>query len=172
MDFVALATNAEISERSMEEVTIDGDSAIAGKSIRDSGLRERFGVVVVAIQREDQRMEFNPEADAPIRAGNKLVVLGRYIQASQARGVRTTDTVDDIANFWRARDEASVNAWYTDGRYDGIVAIGSGGPYALSAARALARHTDFSARQIAEEAMKIAGEICIYSNLNLVIEEI
>ncbi|HEY8461592.1 MAG TPA: ATP-dependent protease subunit HslV [Blastocatellia bacterium] len=55
---------------------------------------------------------------------------------------------------------------------DGIVAIGSGGPYALSAARALARHTDFSARRVAEEAMKIAGEICIYSNLNLVIEEI
>src|SRR5262245_38321172 len=55
---------------------------------------------------------------------------------------------------------------------DGIVAIGSGGPYALSAARALLRHTDLSARQIAEEAMKIAGEICIYSNLNLVIEEI
>jgi ATP-dependent HslUV protease, peptidase subunit HslV len=55
---------------------------------------------------------------------------------------------------------------------DGIVAIGSGGPYALSAARALARNTDLSARQIAEEAMKVAGEICIYSNLNLVIEEI
>ena len=55
---------------------------------------------------------------------------------------------------------------------DGIAAIGSGGPYALSAARALSRNTDLSARQIAEEAMKIAGEICIYSNLNLVIEEI
>jgi ATP-dependent HslUV protease, peptidase subunit HslV len=55
---------------------------------------------------------------------------------------------------------------------DGIVAIGSGGSYALSAARALARNTDLSARQIAEEAMKVAGEICIYSNLNLVIEEI
>jgi ATP-dependent HslUV protease subunit HslV len=55
---------------------------------------------------------------------------------------------------------------------DGIVAIGSGGPYALSAARALARHTELSARQIAEESMKIAGEICIYSNQNLVIEEI
>ena len=55
---------------------------------------------------------------------------------------------------------------------DGIVAIGSGGPYALSAARALARNTDLSARQIAEEAMKVAGEICIYSNLNLVFEEI
>lgn len=55
---------------------------------------------------------------------------------------------------------------------DGIVAIGSGGPYALSAARALIKHTDLSARRIAEEAMNIAGQICIYSNLNLVIEEI
>ncbi|HMV87948.1 MAG TPA: ATP-dependent protease subunit HslV [Blastocatellia bacterium] len=55
---------------------------------------------------------------------------------------------------------------------DGIVAIGSGGPYALAAARALVRNTDFNARQIAEEAMRVAGEICIYSNLNLVIEEL
>ncbi len=55
---------------------------------------------------------------------------------------------------------------------DGIVAIGSGGPYALAAARALLRHSELSARQIAEAAMKVAGEICIYSNLNLVLEEI
>jgi len=55
---------------------------------------------------------------------------------------------------------------------DGIVAIGSGGPYALAAARALARNSDLSARRIAEEALKIAGEICIYSNDQLVIEEI
>src|SRR6185436_11133688 len=55
---------------------------------------------------------------------------------------------------------------------DGIVAIGSGGPYALAAARALARPTDLEARPIAEEALRIAGQICIYSNLNLVVEEI
>ena len=55
---------------------------------------------------------------------------------------------------------------------DGIVAIGSGGPYALAAARALVRNTDLNARQVAEEAMKVAGEICIYSNLNVVIEEL
>ncbi|MBK7600557.1 MAG: ATP-dependent protease subunit HslV [Acidobacteria bacterium] len=55
---------------------------------------------------------------------------------------------------------------------DGIVAIGSGGPYALAAARALARNTEMPPLQIAEAAMKIAGEICIYSNLNLVIEEL
>ena len=55
---------------------------------------------------------------------------------------------------------------------DGIAAIGSGGPYALAAARALLKNTEMPARQIAEESMGIAGKICIYSNLNLVIEEI
>ena len=55
---------------------------------------------------------------------------------------------------------------------DGIVAIGSGGPYALAAARALAAHTELSASQIAEESLKIAGQICIYSNLNILVEEV
>jgi len=55
---------------------------------------------------------------------------------------------------------------------DGIVAIGSGGPYALSAARALARHTELSAREIAEESLRIAGEVCIYTNQNVVVEEL
>jgi len=47
---------------------------------------------------------------------------------------------------------------------DGIAAIGSGGPYALAAARALARHTALDAEAIAREALRIAGEICIYTN--------
>jgi len=55
---------------------------------------------------------------------------------------------------------------------DGIVAVGSGGPYALAAAQALARHSSLDARQIAEEAMKIAGNICIYTNGTLTIEEL
>ena len=53
---------------------------------------------------------------------------------------------------------------------DGIVAIGSGGAYALSAAKALAQHTSLDARAIAEHAMRIAGQICIYSNDSLTIE--
>jgi ATP-dependent HslUV protease, peptidase subunit HslV len=53
---------------------------------------------------------------------------------------------------------------------DGLVAIGSGGPYALAAARALLRHTDLGAKQIAEEALRIAGEVCIYTNQNIVVE--
>jgi ATP-dependent HslUV protease subunit HslV len=55
---------------------------------------------------------------------------------------------------------------------DGIVAIGSGGPYALAAARALSANTDLDAKTIAEKAMQIAGEICIYTNTNLAIEEL
>ncbi len=54
----------------------------------------------------------------------------------------------------------------------GALAIGSGGPYALAAARALLEHTEMDARRVAEEALRIAAEICIYSNQNIVVEEI
>jgi len=55
---------------------------------------------------------------------------------------------------------------------DGIVAIGSGGPFALAAAKALAGNTELDARAIAEKAMAIAGEICIYTNSRIAIEEL
>ena len=55
---------------------------------------------------------------------------------------------------------------------DGLIAIGSGGPFALSAARALLAHTELDARAIAVEALKIAGDICIYTNRNIVVEEL
>jgi ATP-dependent HslUV protease subunit HslV len=54
---------------------------------------------------------------------------------------------------------------------DGICAIGSGGPFALSAARSLARHTKMTAREIALEAMRIAAQICIFTNDEFTIEE-
>jgi ATP-dependent HslUV protease, peptidase subunit HslV len=54
----------------------------------------------------------------------------------------------------------------------GVAAIGSGGSYALAAARALLDNTDLPARKIAEEAMKIAGKICIYTNENFTVEEL
>lgn len=55
---------------------------------------------------------------------------------------------------------------------DGVLAIGSGGAYALAAARALMLHTSLSAREIAVEALKVAGDICIYTNTNIIVEEI
>ncbi|MBJ21649.1 MAG: ATP-dependent protease subunit HslV [bacterium] len=53
---------------------------------------------------------------------------------------------------------------------DGVAAIGSGGSYALAAARALIRHTDLNAEEIAEAAMRVAAEICIYTNANITME--
>ena len=55
---------------------------------------------------------------------------------------------------------------------DGIIAIGSGGAYAMAAAKALARRTDLGAREIADESMRIAASICIYSNDQITIESL
>lgn len=55
---------------------------------------------------------------------------------------------------------------------DGICAIGSGGPYAQAAAKALLAHTALSAREIVEEAMRIAAEICVYTNDRIVVDEL
>lgn len=55
---------------------------------------------------------------------------------------------------------------------DDIITIGSGGPYALSAARVLMKHTTLTAREIVEESLRIASEICIFTNTNLTIEEL
>ncbi|MBR7140684.1 MAG: ATP-dependent protease subunit HslV, partial [Clostridia bacterium] len=55
---------------------------------------------------------------------------------------------------------------------NGVCAIGSGGNYALSAARALIRNTDMSAKDIAVESMKVASEICVFTNGNLTVEEV
>lgn len=55
---------------------------------------------------------------------------------------------------------------------DGVVAIGSGGPYALAACRALIKHSDLSARAIIEESIRIAAKICIYTNAEIFIEEL
>jgi ATP-dependent HslUV protease subunit HslV len=55
---------------------------------------------------------------------------------------------------------------------DGILAIGSGGSYALSAARALLTHSQLSAREIVQQSLEIAGDICIYTNKNITILEL
>ncbi len=55
---------------------------------------------------------------------------------------------------------------------DGVAAIGSGGNYALAAARALVQNTDLSAKEIAEKALHIAASICVYTNDNIVVEEV
>ena len=53
---------------------------------------------------------------------------------------------------------------------DGVIDIGSGGPYALSAAKALLQHSSLDAKAIVEAALKVSGEVCIYSNTNIKVE--
>ena len=76
VDFVQIATSSENLELNMEQVRIHEGASLAGRSIVDASLRQRFGVVVVGIQRADGRMEFNPAPDTTMHAGDHLVVLG------------------------------------------------------------------------------------------------
>ena len=77
VDFMELATSAENLELAMEQITITARSSLSNRSIVEAGLRQRYGVIVIGIQRHDRRMEFNPEPDTRIEPGDKLVVLGR-----------------------------------------------------------------------------------------------
>ncbi len=94
VDFVELATSSDNLELAMEEITDRRRrSPLANQSILEANLRQRFGVIVVGIQRQDGRMEFNPEPDTSIRPGDKLVVLGRpeslkQLEADAAGGAR------------------------------------------------------------------------------------
>jgi voltage-gated potassium channel len=77
VDFVQLATSSEHLELSMEQVHVPEHSALAGKSLVDAGIRQKYGVIIVAIKRAGGAMEFNPAPESAIRAGDELVVLGQ-----------------------------------------------------------------------------------------------
>lgn len=76
VDFMELATSSDNLELAMEEITIAPLSVLANQSVLGASLRQRYGVIIVGIQRHDRRMEFNPESDTAILPGDKLVVLG------------------------------------------------------------------------------------------------
>ena len=86
VDFVQLATSSENMDLNLEQVHITAESPFAGSSLLDAGLRQRFGVVVVGIRRADGKMDFNPEPETTIRAGDDLVVLGRAGSLKELEG--------------------------------------------------------------------------------------
>lgn len=77
VDFITLATRSEHLDLSMEQVHVAKESALVGSRIVDAGIRQRFGVIVIAIKRADGSMEFNPPPEAVIQSGDEMVVLGR-----------------------------------------------------------------------------------------------
>jgi len=77
VDFVQLATSSENLDLNMEQVQIAQGAPLAGRSILEANLRQRFGVVVVGIQRASGNMEFNPPPESVMGVGDYLVVLGQ-----------------------------------------------------------------------------------------------
>jgi voltage-gated potassium channel len=76
VDFMELATSSAHLDLSMEQVMIREQSPLAGRTIGESGIRQKFGVIIVAIKRAAAAMEFNPPPEAVLRTGDELVVLG------------------------------------------------------------------------------------------------
>ena len=77
VDFVQLATSSDNLDLNMEQVKISSGAALAGRSIIEANLRQRFGVVVVGIQHADGTMQFNPAPESVMSVGDFLVVLGQ-----------------------------------------------------------------------------------------------
>ena len=77
VDFIQLATSSAHLDLSMEQVRVDERSPFVGRTLLESGIRQKFGVIVIAIKRADGAMEFNPPPEAMVRAGDEMVVLGQ-----------------------------------------------------------------------------------------------
>jgi voltage-gated potassium channel len=92
VDFVQLATTSENLELNMEQVRIRRGSPLAGRSLIEAGLRQRFGVVVVGIQRGSGHMEFNPPPETVMKDGDDLVVLGRATSLRELEAAALAET--------------------------------------------------------------------------------
>ncbi|MDR0926203.1 MAG: ATP-dependent protease subunit HslV [Ignavibacteria bacterium] len=118
-----------------------------------------------------------------------FTLLQRFEEKVEANGGKLMKASIELAKDWRTdkylrkleamlivmnKEEALLISGTGDviEPEEGIITIGSGGPYALAAAQALMNHTKMSAREIVEESLRIAGNICIYTNTNLTIEEL
>ncbi|HDD53411.1 MAG TPA: ATP-dependent protease subunit HslV [Thermosulfidibacter takaii] len=122
-------------------------------------------------------------------SADALTLLVRLEEKLQGYGGNLARAAVELAKDWRTdrtlrRLEAFIIAADQEKSFlisgtgdviepdDGVMAIGSGGPYALAAARALITHTQMSPREIALEALRIASSICVYTNREVVVEEL
>src|SRR3954465_6317088 len=161
----------------------------AGHTVMASDGQVTFGETVVKQTARKIRKLYNDKVLAGFAgsAADSFALFSRFeAKLEQYRG-NLERSVVELVKDWRSdrilrRLEAMLGVMDAKATYllsgngdliepdDGIIAIGSGGAYALAAAKALARHTSLDARQIAQESMAIAGRICIYSNDTITIE--
>src|SRR5258708_18132773 len=114
VDFVQLATSSDNMDLNLEQVHIAPGSRLDGRSLMAAELRQRFGVIVVGSRRADGQMDFNPEPEATMRAGDDLVVLGR---AESLRGLESAADPDHraVSRPDRGRRSDCVTARGIDG---------------------------------------------------------
>ena len=162
-----------------------------GKTVMASDGQVTFGNTVVKQTARKIRRLYNDKVLAGFAgsAADSFALFARFeAKLEQYRG-NLERSVVELAKDWRSdrvlrrleamlvvSDETATFLLSGTGDLiepdDGIVAIGSGGAFAMSAAKALAGHTNLEARTIAEAAMNIAADICIYTNSNVTIEEL
>ena len=160
-----------------------------GQTVMASDGQVTFGDTVVKQSARKIRRLYNDRILAGFAgsAADSFALFSRFeAKLEQYRGNLDRSTVE-LAKDWRTdrflrRLEAMLIVMDARQTYllsgngdliepdDGIIAIGSGGAYAMAAAKALARHTQLSAREIAAQAMDIAAGICIYTNATITIE--
>jgi len=163
----------------------------AGRSVMASDGQVTLGQSVVKHQARKVRRLYHDKVLAGFAgsAADGFALYGRFESKLEAHHGNLERAAVELAKDWRTdramrRLEAMLLVADTRATYllsgtgdliepdDGVVAVGSGGPFAMAAARALVKHSPLSARQIAEESMRIAADICIYTNPNLTIEEL
>ncbi len=162
-----------------------GEAAIAGDG------QVTFGNTVMKQNSRKIRLLYNDQILAGFAgaAADAFALFERFEEKLQQYNGNLTRSAVELAKIWRTdkylrRLEAMLavvdkqTTLIISGTGDivepddNIVAIGSGGPYALAAARALLRNTEMSAEQIVKSAMGIAAEICIYTNSNITVEHL
>jgi len=168
-----------LAVRRGNRVTLVGDGqATAGNTVLKSGARKvqrlRGGKVLVGFAGSTaDAMALSERFEAKLEEFGGLL---RRAAVELAKDWRTDRTMRRLEALLIVADRSETLLISGTGDViepdDGIVAIGSGGSYALAAARALLRSTELSAREIAERAMQVAAEICIYTNDHFTIEEI
>ena len=183
--FPPIRSTTILSVRRDGHVVVAGDGQVSlGQTIVKAGARK-----VRRLGGQDSGAGGNAVAGFAGSAADGLALFEKLDGKLREQRGNLRRAAVELAKDWRSdrvlrRLEAMIIVADKDGTYvlsgagdviepdDGICAIGSGGPYALSAARALLRHTDLPARAIAEAAMKIAAEVCVYTNESLTIEEL
>ena len=162
-----------------------------GKASMGSDGQVTFGTTVLKHSAKKVRKLYNDSIVTGFAGAtaDAFTLLGRFEEKLEAHNGNLYRAAIDLAKDWRTdrylrrleammivMDKSRILLLSGTGDViepdDDIIAIGSGGPYALSAGRAMLKHTSLSAKEIVEESLKIAADICIYTNQSITIEDL